>query len=323
MGPAVCVFMCRAGVPCNPGPAAASLGAVRPALGPLLLRVRPHRLRLAALALGHRPTGRPQLQPLYHVWAFICQRGMPVMVAVRVVQRAASPHPSLHPPAQGQANRWIRNMHAEDKIKARHATRVLGRHIHMRARACTGARAPPAASRLCVRHSTRCVPYTRTPLLHPPCVQVLKPSDPGLMRVLEAGVSFGLPVLVEGLGEAGLEAGLHPLLLKQVGGPPCTMPACRPSLLPLRAPAYTPTSVTHRPASLPSALTSSLPPAQTYKQGGQLLVRLGDSAVEFSPSFRLYMTTPLPNPHYLPETTGMVGRAVWVCVRLFVCVWCT
>ena len=33
----------------------------------------------------------------------------------------------------------------------------------------------------------------------------------------------------------------------------------------------------------------------------QLLIRLGDSNVDYSPSFRLYITTKLANPHYMPE----------------------
>jgi hypothetical protein len=31
------------------------------------------------------------------------------------------------------------------------------------------------------------------------------------------------------------------------------------------------------------------------------MIRLGDSEVEYDPRFRLYLTTRLPNPHYLPE----------------------
>ncbi|KAF1334347.1 Dynein heavy chain, partial [Globisporangium splendens] len=37
------------------------------------------------------------------------------------------------------------------------------------------------------------------------------------------------------------------------------------------------------------------------KQGGRLLIRLGDSDVDYDPSFKLFLTTKLPNPHYLPE----------------------
>lgn len=40
---------------------------------------------------------------------------------------------------------------------------------------------------------------------------------------------------------------------------------------------------------------------QTYMSGGRLLIRLGDSDVDYDPNFRFYMTTKLANPHYLPE----------------------
>ncbi|GFR42277.1 hypothetical protein Agub_g3174, partial [Astrephomene gubernaculifera] len=39
----------------------------------------------------------------------------------------------------------------------------------------------------------------------------------------------------------------------------------------------------------------------TYMQGSRLLIRLGDVEVDYDPRFRLYLTTRLPNPHYLPE----------------------
>ena len=50
--------------------------------------------------------------------------------------------------------------------------------------------------------------------------------------------------------------------------------------------------------------TSPLP------QGGATCIRLGDSVLEYSPSFRLYMTTKLRNPHYLPEVAVKV-REIW------------
>ena len=37
-------------------------------------------------------------------------------------------------------------------------------------------------------------------------------------------------------------------------------------------------------------------------QGTRKLIRLGDSNVDYDDGFKLYMTTKLPNPHYLPET---------------------
>lgn len=36
------------------------------------------------------------------------------------------------------------------------------------------------------------------------------------------------------------------------------------------------------------------------------MIRLGESIVEFSPKFRLYITTKLRNPHYLPEISTRV-----------------
>ncbi|CAH3197517.1 unnamed protein product [Porites evermanni] len=40
---------------------------------------------------------------------------------------------------------------------------------------------------------------------------------------------------------------------------------------------------------------------QTFVQGGRLLIRLGDSDIDYDKNFKFYMTTKLANPHYLPE----------------------
>ncbi|KAK7497834.1 hypothetical protein BaRGS_00010968 [Batillaria attramentaria] len=40
---------------------------------------------------------------------------------------------------------------------------------------------------------------------------------------------------------------------------------------------------------------------QTFMQGGRLLIRLGDSDIDYDRNFRFYMTTKMANPHYLPE----------------------
>ncbi|CAH2103550.1 unnamed protein product [Euphydryas editha] len=40
---------------------------------------------------------------------------------------------------------------------------------------------------------------------------------------------------------------------------------------------------------------------QTFLQAGRLLIHLGDSDIEYDTNFRLYLTTKLANPHYLPE----------------------
>jgi dynein heavy chain len=46
---------------------------------------------------------------------------------------------------------------------------------------------------------------------------------------------------------------------------------------------------------------------QVFKQGGVMCIQLGDSAVEYSPEFRFYITTKLRNPHYLPEVAVKVA----------------
>ena len=43
-----------------------------------------------------------------------------------------------------------------------------------------------------------------------------------------------------------------------------------------------------------------------FKQGGVNQIRLGDANIEYSDSFRFYMTTKLRNPHYLPEVAVKV-----------------
>ncbi|CAD2215821.1 Microtubule-binding stalk of dynein motor/ATP-binding dynein motor region/Dynein heavy chain region D6 P-loop domain/Dynein heavy chain AAA lid domain/Dynein heavy chain C-terminal domain containing protein, putative [Angomonas deanei] len=52
--------------------------------------------------------------------------------------------------------------------------------------------------------------------------------------------------------------------------------------------------------SLDAALDSVLL-RQTYRSQGRLLLKLGDSEVDYDPNFRFYITTKLPNPSYLPE----------------------
>ncbi len=44
----------------------------------------------------------------------------------------------------------------------------------------------------------------------------------------------------------------------------------------------------------------------TFKQGGVVCIRLGDSTVEYSEHFRFYITTKYRNPHYLPEVAVKV-----------------
>ena len=45
---------------------------------------------------------------------------------------------------------------------------------------------------------------------------------------------------------------------------------------------------------------------QTFKQQGVEYIRLGDNVIEYSQDFKLYITTRLRNPHYLPEVSVKV-----------------
>ena len=53
------------------------------------------------------------------------------------------------------------------------------------------------------------------------------------------------------------------------------------------------------------ALAASLEPIlqrNVFKQGGQLMMKLGDNNVPYNDAFKFFMTTKLPNPAYSPET---------------------
>lgn len=61
--------------------------------------------------------------------------------------------------------------------------------------------------------------------------------------------------------------------------------------------------------NVPEELDPALEPIllqNTFKQGGVVQIRLGDATVEYSESFRFYITTKLRNPHYLPEVSAKV-----------------
>jgi dynein heavy chain len=40
---------------------------------------------------------------------------------------------------------------------------------------------------------------------------------------------------------------------------------------------------------------------QLFKQGGRVLIRVGEQDVDYDPAFKLYLTSKMPNPHYLPD----------------------
>ena len=57
---------------------------------------------------------------------------------------------------------------------------------------------------------------------------------------------------------------------------------------------------------------------QTIVQAGRTLIKLGDSIIEYDLNFKLYMTTKLSNPHYLPEVCVMVSIQLQHFLKWFV-----
>uniref|UniRef100_A0A7S2W474 Dynein heavy chain n=1 Tax=Mucochytrium quahogii TaxID=96639 RepID=A0A7S2W474_9STRA len=47
-----------------------------------------------------------------------------------------------------------------------------------------------------------------------------------------------------------------------------------------------------------------------FRQKGRNLIRIGDSDVDYDDNFKLYMTTKMPNPHYLPEVCIKVHLSI-------------
>ncbi|KAK9295362.1 hypothetical protein QLX08_010308 [Tetragonisca angustula] len=84
-------------------------------------------------------------------------------------------------------------------------------------------------------------------------LKVCKLTDANLMRILEAAIRLGTPVLIQEVGEV-LDPSLEPILLKQI-----------------------------------------------FVLGGRTLIRFVDTDVEYDSNFKLYITTKISNPHYLPE----------------------
>lgn len=41
---------------------------------------------------------------------------------------------------------------------------------------------------------------------------------------------------------------------------------------------------------------------QKIKQGSQWVMRIGEKQITYNDSFKFFLTTTLPNPHYTPET---------------------
>ncbi|XXQ39846.1 AAA+ ATPase domain-containing protein [Plasmodiophora brassicae] len=66
-------------------------------------------------------------------------------------------------------------------------------------------------------------------------------------------------------------------------------------------------------------LESSMDPIlnkAVFSQGGRPMIKLGDSTIDYDEAFRLYMTTKMANPHYLPEVCIKVNLINFTVTRL-------
>ena len=111
-------------------------------------------------------------------------------------------------------------------------------------------------------------------------LKVVKLTDNDFMRQLDNCIQLGLPLLIENVGE-DLDPSLEPILLKQV------FKQGRPVLLINEKGRLT--------------LFCSISPL-----AGVEMIRLGDKVIEYSKDFKLFITTKLRNPHYLPEISTKV-----------------
>ena len=57
-----------------------------------------------------------------------------------------------------------------------------------------------------------------------------------------------------------------------------------------------------------------------FTLGGVWCIKLGDNTIEYSSDFRLYITTKLRNPHYLPElATKVSSRGFLLLLHVVIC----
>ena len=58
---------------------------------------------------------------------------------------------------------------------------------------------------------------------------------------------------------------------------------------------------------------------QVFKKGGAMMIKLGETLVEYSKNFRFYLTTKLRNPHYLPEVVVKVTLLNFMITQVCCC----
>lgn len=151
-------------------------------------------------------------------------------------------------------------------------------------------------------------------------LEVIKFSDHNYTRALENCLQFGNPCLLENVHEE-LDPILEPILLKQTfkqvrETPPCIFSACVlvSGLLLISNSTimfvffemwmHAHISCQYVDAHYNNYLLSS------RVQNNLSYIRLGDHIIEYSKDFKLYITTRLRNPHYLPEVSVKVQSSM-------------
>ena len=89
-------------------------------------------------------------------------------------------------------------------------------------------------------------------------IKIVKFTDGNYLKLLEAGIRMGNPIMIENVQE-DMDPAIEPLLQKQI-----------------------------------------------VVKGTSMTIKIGDAIIEYSKDFKLYMTTKLRNPHYLPEVSTKV-----------------
>ena len=176
----------------------------------------------------------------------------PVSIDNALMMDASSLWPLLIDP-QEQANAWIRSR----ELAAMEAAKAEAEAVEESK--TSGSGRTPAGSAGASGVIGRLRARGNRDIVLPGSLIVVKPSTSNLSRTMEAAVSYGHHVLVEGVGET-LVGVLKPLLERR-----------------------------------------------EHMAGGVKVIRLGDNTVEYNESFRLFMTTKLPNPHFAPEARVKVN----------------
>ncbi|KAB1256909.1 Dynein heavy chain 6; axonemal [Camelus dromedarius] len=142
-------------------------------------------------------------------------------------------------------------------------------------------------------------------------LKIVKLTDSNFLRILENSIRLGLPVLLE---EVRFALFLPALKIRSSGASQGVSPHAK-DVKPVKPPVGI-NVMFHLDGScfvlfcfvfffkLRETLDPALEPIllkQIFISGGRLLIRLGDSDIDYDKHFRFYMTTKLPNPHYLPE----------------------